>query len=112
AIFLATRGEIDFGDILTFSLLFLNVMAPLSELHRIIDEGHESSLQARDLLKMLAEPVDLSFGRKTMVPPEVKLGKPLITVENLEVEYLTADELRRRALDGISLSIRHGQTIG
>jgi ATP-binding cassette subfamily B protein len=44
------------GDVLTFSILFLSVMAPLNEIHRVIDEGHESSLRVGDLLHMLAEP--------------------------------------------------------
>ena len=33
-----------------FSALFLNVMTPLSEVHRFIDEGHESSLRIGDLI--------------------------------------------------------------
>jgi ATP-binding cassette subfamily B protein len=112
AVFLATHGRIQFGDILTFSLLFLNVMAPLGEIHRIIDEGHESSLQVRDLLKMLSEPTDPSFVPVNPREPRVELGKPLLYVDGLRVEYTTADGLRRQGLDGISLSLRHGQTIG
>src|SRR5581483_4224540 len=41
AIYLAIQGQISFGDILTFSMLFMNVMAPLNEIHRGLDEGHE-----------------------------------------------------------------------
>src|SRR5262249_47038326 len=44
AIYLAAVGTITYGDIFAFSLLFVNVMAPLSEVHRLIDEAHESSL--------------------------------------------------------------------
>ena len=44
-IYLFVNGRISFGDILTFSMLFLNVMAPLNEVHRFIDEAHESSLR-------------------------------------------------------------------
>jgi ATP-binding cassette subfamily B protein len=50
AIYLAAANTISPGDILMFSVLFLNVMAPLSEVHRVIDEAHESSLQVGDLL--------------------------------------------------------------
>src|SRR5262249_54915274 len=43
-------------------------------------------------------------------------GKPdlqgILVIDNLQVEYSTADGKRIRALDGISLSIRHGETIG
>src|SRR5438445_1350369 len=50
AIYLAGQGEITFGEIFTFSMLFLSVMMPLSEIHRVIDEGHECSLQVGDLI--------------------------------------------------------------
>ena len=61
AIYLAINGRVSFGDVLIFSILFLNVMAPLSEIHRILDEGHEASLRVGDLLEMLHQPVDRSF---------------------------------------------------
>ena len=61
AVYLFVHGSISYGDILTFSVLFLNVMAPLNEIHRFIDEAHESSLRVGDLLDMLAEPIDRSF---------------------------------------------------
>src|SRR5207248_7402084 len=64
------------------------------------------------LLDMLGEPVDLSFATKTAVPPSVEPGKPAIVVEDLRADYLTPTGGRRRALDGISLAIRHGETIG
>ena len=61
AIFLAVRGSIEIGDVLTFSMLFLGVMTPLAEIHRVLDEGHECSLQVGKLLELLAEPQDRSF---------------------------------------------------
>src|SRR5438132_9687324 len=39
-------------------------------------------------------------------------GKPAIEVRNLVVEYTLRDGQRRRALDGISMSIGQGETIG
>src|SRR5262245_59829745 len=59
--YLAVNGRLSFGDILTFSVLFLNVMAPLNEIHRVLDEGHEASLRVADLLTILQTPVDRSF---------------------------------------------------
>lgn len=112
AIYLAVRGEISFGDILTFSILFMNVMTPLSEVHRILDEGHESSLRVGDLLDLLAEPADRSFGTPDSPPSGLRTGQPVIRVAGLRVEYPTVDGKWRRALDGIDLSIRHGETIG
>ena len=51
------------------SVLFLNVMSPLNEVHRFVDEAHESSLKVGDLLDILSEPVDRSFR-----PVEVKFS--------------------------------------
>src|SRR5262249_48075461 len=57
AVPLALAGSLSFGDIWTLSLLFLNVMTPLSEVHRVVVEGHESTLHVGQLLDLLAEPV-------------------------------------------------------
>ncbi len=61
AVYLFVHGGISNGDILAFSGLFLSVMAPLNEVHRFIDEAHESSLRVGDLLEILAQPSDRSF---------------------------------------------------
>jgi ATP-binding cassette subfamily B protein len=112
AIYLAVRGAISFGDILTFSMLFLSVMAPLNEVHRVIDEGHECSLQVADLLEMLTEPTDRSFSPDRVEEPHLHAGAPTLTVKDLHVEYRAADGTPRHALKGVSLTIRHGETIG
>ncbi len=112
AIYFAVHGTISFGDILTFSMLFLNVMAPLSEVHRGLDEGHECSLQVADLLDMLAEPEDRSFSLPAPQEPQLQDGRSLVVIENLRVEYPTAESQRRTALNGVSMTIRHGETIG
>jgi len=112
AIYLAIQGKATFGDVLMFSVLFLNIMAPLNEIHRVLDEGHEASLRVGDLLEMLNEPIDRSFvtvGGK-LVP--LQPGEPVIEIDNLRVEYLTLTGEHKVALDGISLTIRHGETIG
>ena len=87
-------------------MLFLNVMTPMSEIHRVLDEGHESSLRVGDLLEMLNEPVDPSPSRRSgrasrgCVP-----GEPGISSANLIVEYLTPQGKRLQALDDLSLTI-------
>jgi ATP-binding cassette subfamily B protein len=112
AIYLAMRGNIPPGQVLTFSVLFLNVMTPLSEVHRVLDEGHEASLRVGDLLQMLAEPADPSFLTLNPREPWLQRGKPAVEVEDLVVEYTTPAGKQIRALQGISLAIRHGETIG
>jgi ATP-binding cassette, subfamily B, bacterial len=113
AIYLAVTGHgVSFGDVLTFSILFLSVMAPLSEIHRVLDEGHEASLRVGDLLEMLAEPVDRSFAPTKARHPELHPGRPVIEIDDLHVEYRTPEGDLKPALDGVSLSIRYGETIG
>jgi ATP-binding cassette subfamily B protein len=113
AIYLALHGRIEYGDILTFSMLFLNVMSPLSEVHRVIDEGHESSLRVGDLIDILSTPIDDSFdARVARREPALDTHGPIIQVEDLQVEYLAADGQPRRALDGLNLAIRRGERIG
>ncbi len=111
SVYLASIGRISFGEILTFSMLFQSVMSPLAEVHRMIDEGHESSLLVAELIKMLREPVDRCFLSKTTRDPVLD-GEHLIVVENLAVDYTPGEGHRRRALDGVSLAIRPGEIIG
>jgi ATP-binding cassette subfamily B protein len=112
AVYFAATGAIGLGDVWTFSLLFLNVMTPLSEVHRVIDETHESSLHVGQLLALLAEPVDPSFEPAAVREPRLEPGAPAVVVQDLHAEYRTAQGKRKRALGGVSLSIRHGETIG
>jgi len=53
AAYLAISERISFGDILTFSMLYLSAIAPLNEIHRVFDEGHEASLRVLDLQELL-----------------------------------------------------------
>ena len=112
AIYLAVQQQITFGEIFTFSMLFLSVMTPLSEIHRVIDEGHECSLQVGDLLELLAIPTDRSFQPEATREPQLVPGAPLIEVEDLHVQYDTTEGKCKNALEGICLAIRHGEKIG
>jgi ATP-binding cassette subfamily B protein len=112
AVHLALQGRISYGDIVAFSVLFLNVMTPLTELHRILDEGHEASLRVGDMLHMLREPEDCSFATAAGAPVVLSMRKPAIQVHDLYVRYAASEETSRRALDRLSLTIHHGETIG
>ncbi len=105
-------GTFTAGDVLTFSILFVNVMTPLAEVHRVIDEGHESSLRVGDLLEMLAEPLDPSFTLSRITEPRLVPGEPAIVAKDLVVEYVTPQGKCVHAVDNLSLMIRHGETIG
>lgn len=112
AAYLAIHQKISFGDILTFSMLYLSAMAPLNEVHRVVDEGHEASLRVNDLHDLLATPIDQSF--KTATHKEARLDDraPVVRTEGLTVEYALPDGRRVLALDGIDLEVYPGETIG
>jgi ATP-binding cassette subfamily B protein len=112
AIVLAAYGQIPFGKVLTFSILFLNIMRPLKEVHRILDETYDSSIQVSMLLNMLDQPLDQSYGVVTMRAPRLDGSLPLLECQNLVVEYSTPDGAKRRVLDGLTMKILQGQTIG
>ncbi len=105
-------GRISYGDILTFSILFLNVMSPLNEIHRGLDEGHEASLQVAELLQMLQEPVDSSFSPASVQEPRLENGCPIIATDGLAVAFPCGEGGPKWALHGVDLTIRHGETIG
>jgi ATP-binding cassette subfamily B protein len=106
------QGQTGFGDILTFSLLFLNVMTPLAEVHRVLDDGHECSIQVGILMGLLAEPVDRSFNAVAHVEPRLDDAAPALAVEDLRLTYKTETGRDRVALNGVTLAIQHGETIG
>src|SRR5581483_10649268 len=118
AVSMCLRGEIEAGYILTFSLLFMNVMTPLAEVHRVLDDGHECSIQVGILMDLLAEPVDRSFAPADHAEPRLAEGEPVVSVEDLHLTYTTPTRSagtpgrQRPGLAGVSLEVRHGETIG
>ncbi|MGC8643642.1 MAG: ABC transporter ATP-binding protein, partial [Isosphaeraceae bacterium] len=112
AVYLFIHGQIRFGDIMTFSVLYLNVMCPLNEVHRFIDEAHESSLRVGDLIELLREPVDRSFRPAEVREPRLVPGEPILVTRDLSVVYPTTSPDSGPALAGVSMVIRHGETIG
>ncbi len=111
ATYLAIKGTLDYGDILTFSFLFANVMAPLNEIHRSLDGGHECSLMVSELVDMLNEPPDRSFTPAAAQEPKPASGRPILVMRDLVVEF-DSELGRKRALNGITMVINHGETIG
>ena len=79
-------------------MLFLNVMAPLNEVHRFIDEAHESSLRVGDLIELLSEP-DRPLVQAGRAPrARTRRGEPVLVAEDLEVDVPDADGKPRPAL--------------
>jgi ATP-binding cassette subfamily B protein len=86
-------------------------MGPMKDVHRILDEAYDSSMQVTVLLQMLDQPLDQSFNVVTLRPPRLDGSIPLLECQNLVVEY-NRPHGKRRILDGVTLAIRQGQTIG
>jgi ATP-binding cassette subfamily B protein len=112
ALLIAAHGDIPFGDVVSFSVLFGNVMRPLKDVHRILDETYDSSIQVSMLLQMLNQPMDQSYGVVTMRAPRLDGSIPLLECQDLVVNYTAPGGAARRVLDGLNLEIRQGQTIG
>ena len=98
AIYLFINGHISAGKMLALPMLFLQVMAPLSEVHRILDVGHECSLKVKDLLALLKEPIDRSFQPAEVHQPVLDGSVPL--VEAIDLQVRIPDE-RQEAQEGI-----------
>jgi ATP-binding cassette subfamily B protein len=110
--YLVIIGRLAAGDLFVFSALFLSVMTPLSEIHRIIDIGHESSLKMADLRELLDRPIDESFE----TPPignmaGITARAPEIEVIDASAIYRTGDRVRQ-VLHDVSFSVREGEVIG
>ncbi len=112
AVYLLVHGGLRAGEVLTFSVLYLNVMAPLNEVHRFVDEAHESSLRVGDLLGLLAIPTDRSFKLAQPQVPRLVVGEPLYLAQDLQLTFPCGNGVRTPVLNGLSLTIKHGETIG
>jgi len=106
SIFLAAQGVITKGDILVYSILFMSITGPLREIHRILDEAHESSIRVNDLYDLLNQPRDISF----QVHGEKKFSSS--NANAIEVNKLSFKYENSPVLQNISFVIKKGEKIG
>ena len=106
SIYLASIGLITKGDILVYSILFLSITGPLREIHRVLDEAHESSIRVNDLFDLLNNPRDISF------QPD-KIDKINLNNHNaVEVKKLSFKYKNLPILQDINFVIKNSEKIG
>ncbi len=111
SILLAANGMITEGDILVYSILFLSITQPLREIHRILDESHESSIRVNDLYELTKQPIDESFTEQTVNDvDETTTTSCVIKSQNLSFNY--KDTAYIPVLQNINLCIKPGERIG
>ncbi|MDO8576155.1 MAG: ABC transporter ATP-binding protein [bacterium] len=106
AVYFAVTGVITEGDILMYSILFMSVISPLREIHRILDEAHESSIRVQDLYELQHEPMDISFEAKGSIRKD---AANIVEIRDLSFNY---DETEKRVLSNLNLTIKRGEKIG
>lgn len=110
AILFSAQGIISRGDILVYSILFLSITGPLREIHRILDQAHESSILVNDLYGLLNEPIDESFHNQSQESKKLtEAGDIILSVKNLSFSYSNRSI---NALNNISLKVDFGEKIG
>ena len=106
SIYFAVNGRITKGDILTYSILFMSIIGPFRQLHRILDQGHESSIKINDLQKLYKEKQEAAY-QVSPSDPQVGEYSHILDIQNLSFGY-TKDKV----LKNISLNIKPWQKIG
>lgn len=109
AIYFAANGIISEGDILVYSILFASITGPLREIHRILDEAHESSIKVNDLNGLLNQPKDISYEEHTKIGGRVG-DEDAIVLDN--VSFFYPDRREVKILHDLNNSIRRGEKIG
>lgn len=105
--YLATQGIISVGAVLTAYLCFSQLIKPLEELHRILDELSESFVLAEDFFKMAEIACDFSY--QPVSAKQLLIKKhDMIFAEKLRLAYESNEEV----LKGIDLKIKSGSFIG
>ncbi|MEE0800410.1 MAG: ABC transporter ATP-binding protein [Gemmiger sp.] len=105
--YLATRGVITVGSVLTAYLCFTQLLTPLEELHRILDELSECMVLAEDFFRMTDLPSDFSYTTLPALPP-ADPPQALIELRDLSFRYEDGDPVLRH----LNLQVRQGMFLG
>lgn len=106
--YLATQGFISVGAVLTSYLCFIQLIKPLEELHRILDELSESMVLAKDFFKMVEIPSDFSYMKS-----EISVADKTKIMNAIEIQQLNFSYTENKIiLKNINLTVRKGMFLG
>lgn len=106
--YLATQGFISVGAVLTSYLCFIQLIKPLEELHRILDELSESMVLAKDFFKMVEIPSDFSYMKSEISVADKTKIMNAIEIQQLNFSYTE----NKKILKNINLTVRKGMFLG
>ena len=107
--FIATKGIISVGSVLTAYLCFTQLLKPLEELHRIFDEVSECTILATDFFKMTEIENDFSY-LPIETKEENKVTDEIINMENIKFFYPENED--KVILDSFNIDIDKGTYLG
>ena len=106
--YLATQGIISVGAVLTSYLCFSQLIKPLEELHRILDELSESVILADDFFKLAEIPNDFSYTEVDKAASVSENISPSINIEDLHFSY----DNQASVLKNLNLAFEKGSFTG
>lgn len=112
--YLATKNVISVGAVLTSYLCFTQLLKPLEELHRILDELSESMVLAEDFFRMAELPCDFSYvtedvrAESAATDPETYGADNAVEIRQLHFAY----DREHTIIRNINLSVKQGMFLG
>lgn len=106
--YLATQNVITVGSVLTAYLCFTQLLTPLQELHRILDELSECMVLAEDFFKMTEIQNDFSYLPVSAQENALSPSNNIIDISNLTFCYEEGKDI----LQHIDLHIEQGMFLG
>jgi len=105
---LASRGTIEFGKVLTFTMLYAIFTSPLQNLHRMLDEGGDAIQKINGLIKTYNKRSDPGLNGTQKVTTS---AKPIVC-RDVSVSYSAGGTSHVLALDRIDFDVSDGEVVG
>lgn len=110
--YLATKGIIKAGSVLTIYLCFTQLLKPLEELHRIFDEVSECTVLAKDFFSMVEIPNDFSYNMLSTrnESGNIEAKESAVKIEHLKFYY--NEDKSKTIIDDLDLDINKEMFLG